>query len=99
MQMYRLRLNRLIAVSRLGLHPFGHSWKAMLPAMLLHIAVRLLCRDNYLTAKTDRFLMVSKESIMTPQGGLGGIWTGAAGVPRIRAGYGGTQSGVPRVHA
>ena len=26
----------------------------------------------YLTAKTDRFLMVSKESILTPQGGLGG---------------------------
>ena len=50
----------------------------MLPAMLLHIAVRLLCRDNYLTAKTDRFLVVSKESMMTPQAGLGGIRTGTA---------------------
>ena len=27
----------------------------------------------YLTAFADRFLVVSKESIMTPQGGLGGI--------------------------
>ena len=26
----------------------------------------------YLTAFADRFLVVSKESIMTPQGGLGG---------------------------
>ena len=40
--------------------------------MLLHIAVRLLCRDNYLTAKTDRFLVGFKKSILTPQGGLGG---------------------------
>ena len=30
--------------------------------VLINIAVRLLCRDNYLTAKTDRFLVVSKES-------------------------------------
>ena len=27
--------------------------------------------QNYLTAKTDRFLVGSKESMMTPQGGLG----------------------------
>ena len=33
----------------------------------------------YLTAKTDRFLVGSKESILTPQGGLGGIRGGAAG--------------------
>ena len=29
--------------------------------------------DFYLTAKTDRFLVVSKEQQMTPQGGLGSI--------------------------
>ena len=28
---------------------------------------------GYLTAKTVRFLVGSKESILTPQGGLGGI--------------------------
>ena len=44
----------------------------MLADMLINIAVRLLCRDNYLTAKTDRFLVGVKESILTPQGGLGG---------------------------
>ena len=62
--------------------------RGMLPYMLLHIAVRLLCRVNqhnmtmciciYLTAKTDRFLMGSKKSILTPQGGLGGSRQGTA---------------------
>ena len=33
----------------------------------------------YLTAKTDRFLVVSKESIMTPKGDLGGTRTGQPG--------------------
>ena len=39
----------------------------------------------YLTAFADRFLVVSKESIMTPQGGLGGC----RGLPPGTAG--GTQ--------
>eukprot|EP00959_Pyramimonas_sp_CCMP1952_P393017 8235242-Pyramimonas_sp.AAC.1 len=30
---------------------------------------------SYLAARTDRFLVGSKESILTPQGGLGGIRT------------------------
>ncbi|CAK0825784.1 unnamed protein product [Prorocentrum cordatum] len=34
----------------------------------------------YLAAKTGRFLVVSKESSMTPQGGLGSCRTGAAGI-------------------
>ena len=56
--------------------------------MLLHMAVRLLCRDNlggmcfYLTAFADRFLVGSKESIMTPQGGRGGIREFAGSPPR-----------------
>ena len=33
----------------------------------------------YITALADRFLVVSKESIMTPQGGLGGIRGGIRG--------------------
>ena len=44
------------------------SWSASGPTLGLEIAF-------YLTARTDRFLMVLKESILTPQGGLGGIRT------------------------
>ena len=44
----------------------------------------------YLTAKTDRFLMVSKEQQMTPQGGLGRCRGGCREVPgssgRVRRG-------------
>ena len=36
--------------------------RGMLADMLLHMAVRLLCRDNYLTAFADRFLVVSREA-------------------------------------
>ena len=54
-----------------GLDQTGVSHRICIQ-VLINIAVRLLCRDNYLTAKTDRFLVVSKESIFTLQGGLGG---------------------------
>ena len=43
-----------------------------LPLTIPELKHLWIIEDDYLTAFADRFLVVSKESIMTPQGGRGG---------------------------
>ena len=51
----------------------------MLPNMFLHMAVRLLCGDNYLTACADRFLVGLKKGMTS---GLSrGVWAAAGQEP------------------
>ena len=58
--------------------PVGWTWGLVGESRgSAHVSPTLLF---YLTAKTDRFLMVLKESILTPQGCLGGIRTESRGI-------------------